>query len=137
MNREEWKSFWVGVAVFIVIVVVPYFCRRSKRIEIDKHTAYAVGVITKKTGSLKNGNHWHYKFMYKGKEYEENRQTEEVYDVAIGDFYLVQFSYKEPDKNTILYEYKIRPERAITLLDTFWTRLPKDIAEFRQKKIRF
>lgn len=137
MNKEEWKSFWIGVALFIAIGVVPFFCRKEKRDEINKHTMYAVGVITKKTGSLKNGNHWHYKFKYKGEEYQSYKSTSVKYDIAVGDYYLIQFSYKDPEKNTILYEYKVNIESALNMLDSFWTKLPKKNVEYRQKKNRF
>ena len=133
MNNENMKSLWIGLLLFSIIFIIPYYCRKGKEAEIDKYKLFAIGHITKQTGSLKNGKHWHYEFEYKNEIYRNYRSTHVGYNINIGDLFLVQFSEKDPNKNRILYEYKIDPQRTSGNTDIIWKEIPLNSIEFNKK----
>jgi hypothetical protein len=55
------------IALLLVIIIfgVPYLWRRYRDNDIKVNSKYACAKIVKKTGSLKNGNHWHYAIYYR------------------------------------------------------------------------
>jgi hypothetical protein len=75
----------------IILFVLPYLCRKARKEDVIKHSMYAFAQIIKKTGSSKNGNHWHYEFLYKGKVTENYQSTDVNYEVKVGDFFCSQF----------------------------------------------
>ena len=76
--------------------------------DIKNHSKFAFAKIFKKTGSLKNGNHWHYSFTFEGKPYFGHRSTHVDYDINIGEYFLVSFSSTDPDHNRIIYKSKLK-----------------------------
>lgn len=119
------KSFLLFLALIIVCFIVPFLCRQNKEKSIRENTRYTVGVITKKTGSLKNGNHWHYRFLYNGKKIENYKSTHVDFDVNIGDYFIVELSSRKPEFNNILYG-----KRLINGKDYYgqaWDTIPKSL----------
>ena len=84
---EQIKSLLVILAVIALFFVVPYFWRQNRDKDIQQNSKYTCGKIIKKTGSLKNGNHWHYQFFANGRLYEDYRSTRVDYNVNIGDYF--------------------------------------------------
>jgi len=135
VNKEDVKSILYGVGLIIVIFIIPYFWRKNKKRDIDENSKYAIALIIKKTGSLKNGYHWHYQFFYNNRVYEAYRSTHIGYDVKIGDYFLVKFSYKNPSHSKILYEYQLKPGNQ-QYINYVWDTIPTSILVYNQKKDR-
>jgi len=89
-----------------LILSVPYVWRRYRDLDIKENNEYAFAMIVKKTGSLINGNHWHYDFYFKRRLFQGHLLTHVHYNVQIGDYFIVNFSSNDPDHNKILYDYK-------------------------------
>ncbi len=106
MKKEKIKSLLLIVLVFSLFPL-SYFYRRYKRDDIETNSKFAIGRIFKLTTSLKSGDAWYYQFKYKDNVYENYRSTHVDYDVAIGDYFLVNFSSKNPEHSEILYDYKL------------------------------
>ena len=136
MNKEDIKSFWLVLGLVILLFVIPYFWRKSRSNDIEKNKNYTIGLITKKSGSLNNGYHWHYEFYFDNKKYEAYRSTHVGYDVKVGDHFLVEFSSKNPGYNKILYEYQLKPDQ-IEYKNYIGDTIPMSILEYHKKKDRF
>jgi hypothetical protein len=104
---KTWIAF---LLLLIILFVIPWIVRESKRKDIDNHPMYTFGLITRKTGSLKNGSSWHYKYTYKNKTYEDYKPTDINYQVNLGDWFLVKFSSENPGSSRIIYEFKSRKD---------------------------
>lgn len=135
MNKEDIKTILLGLGLLIIIFIVPYFWRKSKSDDIEKNKKYTIGVISKKTGSLKNGYHWHYEFYYNGKKYEAYRSTHIGYDVKVGNYFLIQFSSKNPEYSKVFYEYQLEPDK-IEYKNYVWDTIPKSILQYHKKQNR-
>ena len=119
-----------------ILFTISYLFRRSRDNDIIQNKMYTFARIVKRVGSLKNGNEWFYEFIYKNKVYESFRSTHIGYDVRIGDYYLVQFSYKNPAHNRILYQYQLKPEM-IDFRNYIGDSIPITIVKYNEKKDRF
>lgn len=125
MKREKIKSL---LLILIVLLLFPlsYLYRRFRSNDIETHTKFTVGKIFKFTTSLKSGNAWHYQFKYRDSIYENYRSTHVDYDVSMGDYFLVNFSSKNPEHNKILYEYKLNEDK-LNCIDSVWDTIPQSI----------
>lgn len=128
-----------NVAVFFligIIVLISYLWRKNRNHDIQVNLKYTFGIITKHLGSLKNGKQFYYEFTYDNKVYEWYRSTHVGYNVHVGDYYLVQFSYKNPSHSKILYEYQLKPEMK-AYKDYVGDTIPKSIINFNKKSDKF
>lgn len=91
--------------------------------DIKNNSNFIFGKVFKKTGSLKNGNSWHYNFIFEGKSYEDNWSTHVDYDVHLGEYFLINFSSRYPEHNKILYKYKLKVDSHI-VKDSVWNTIP-------------
>jgi hypothetical protein len=132
MKRVKLKSV---ILILLVLSLFPlsYLYRRNRDNDIKTHSKFAIGKIFKFTTSLKSGNAWHYEFRYEGKLYENYRSTHIDYDVNIGDYYLVNFSYKNPEHNKILYDYKLNDDK-LSYINNVWDTIPHNILHSSLKK---
>jgi hypothetical protein len=133
MTKENIKSVLVGVPFLILLFGGSYLWRQNKAKDISNNSKYSIGIIIKKTGSLTSGVQWHYEFKYDGHVYSGYRSTHVDYDVAQGDYFLVNFSSKHPDHNKILYDYKVNKER-LNFVDSVWDTIPTAIVHSGLKK---
>jgi len=112
--------------IILVFFVIPYFFRMSKAKEITQHSLYAAGKITKKTGSLINGEHWHYTFVFRNKIYEDYLSDVNAFDIKVGNYFLVNFSSINPKSSHLLFQYRFKDD-VIKYIDSFWTTIPTSI----------
>lgn len=129
-------SLLVTILFLTLIFLVPWLWRRSVARDIEKNGKYAIGVITKKTGSLKNGNQWRYQFSYQNKLYENHRPTHVGWKVNIGDYFLIKFSSRNPKHSKILYEYLLMEDK-IEQRNYSGDTIPYSILKYRKKSDRF
>jgi len=120
------KSFIFILLLAAVLFGGSYLWRRHRDNDISENRLYAFGRIYKRSGSLKNGTHWHYRFNYHRTPYESYRSTHVDYDISIGDYFLIEFSSKDPDHSKILYQYKLKTYRP-ALLDSLWKAIPESL----------
>jgi hypothetical protein len=135
-DNENLKSIWAGLALFILLFVIPYFCRQGKTKEREQNKRYTIGVITERPDALfENRRDWYYEFYYNHKKYQSSRRTHVGYDVKLGDYFLVEFSSKNPDNNKILYEFQLRPDK-IESKSYVGDTIPNNILRYNKKKDR-
>ena len=125
-NNIDYKSFILIFLVIIIFFVIPAIWHKYKNDDISQNNTFSIARITKKTGSLKNGYHWHYTFKYKDGQFEGYESVHKDYKVQSGEYYVVNFSKKNPEYNKILYKYKIdkAPEK---LMGLSWDSIPHRI----------
>jgi hypothetical protein len=126
--RKKPKPFLILFVLLILIFGGPYLWRRYRDNDIKEHSEYAFAKIVKQTGSLINGHHWHYDFYFKDKLYQGHWPTNIDYNVQIGDYFIVNFSTKEPEHNKILYNYKLIQYDPNVVYKT-WDTIPLSIVE--------
>jgi hypothetical protein len=126
MNKGNIKSILVGIPLFALLFGGSYLWRQQRDQDINENSKYAIGHIQKKTGSLTSGEQWHYEFEYNEVRYEGYRSTHVDYDVHLGDYFLVNFSSKDPDHSKILYEYKLNDDKR-NYADSIWDTIPRSI----------
>jgi hypothetical protein len=124
MTKQQ-KSYLTLLILLLLIFGVPYLWRRYRDNDIENNRKYAFAKIIKKSGSLKNGNSWHYEFTFQGKLFKGHWSTDKDYDVNIGDYFLVIFSSVNPDHNKIIYKYKLRVNNQI-VKDSVWNTPPEN-----------
>jgi len=131
MNKEKIKSL---ILILIVLSLFPisYFYRKNKSNDIENHSKYAIGKVSKFTTSLNSGNAWSYNFKYNGNLYENYRSTHVDYDINLGDYFLVNFSSENPEHNKIMYEYKLNKDK-LSFIDSVWDSIPESILHSRLK----
>lgn len=105
MNKKTLQ--YIASVVIVGGLIFGFYNPYRRKNEIKKHPRYAVAVVYKESGSLKNGEHYHYKFQYNGKEYEDYYPKNRSYIVKFGDLYVVEFSYKKPAISVIHYEWPV------------------------------
>lgn len=99
---------WFFIILFVTSLFLgTYLYRKHRDDDIKAHSKFAVGKIIKFTTSLKSGNSWHYEFKYGDTIFQGSRSTHVDYDVKMGEYFLVNFSTKDPDHSKILYDYKL------------------------------
>ena len=131
MNKEK-KSI-LGLFILLVLIFgVPYLWRNYRDNDIKEHSKFAFGKVIKKTGSLKNGSQWHYNFSFNGFTYEGRWPTHKDYNVHMGDYFLVNFSEKNPEHNKILHDYKLKNHRP-DLVNKIWDTIPMKIVVSSRK----
>ena len=111
---ENLKSALLILAV-ISLIPISYYIRESRNDEIEKNSGFAIGHIYKKTWSLKNGNQWHYRFYYHPKWYTGYKSDHVDYDISVNDYFLIEFSTLDPQKNKIHFNYKLKEIDSITI----------------------
>lgn len=116
----------VSILFVFALFLFSYLYRKHKSNDIETHSKFTIGEIFKFTTSLKSGNAWHYKFKYNNNWYENYRSTHVDYDVNKGDYFLVNFSSKDPEHSKILYEYKLNNDR-LNYVDSVWDTIPLSI----------
>lgn len=124
--KNSIKTLIFFLSLITIIFIIPYFIRESVSEDIRKHSKFGICEIIRKTGSLKNGEHWHYRFRYKGKIFENYKPSFNAYDVKIGESFLVNFSSINPNHSEILYKYKLKNGKEI-YSDSIWDKIPEDI----------
>lgn len=123
---EREKSGLFALLLVIIIFGVPYLWRRYRDNDIKVNSKYAFAKIVKKTGSLKNGNHWHYGFYYRDTLISGSWSTHADYNVNMGDYFIVNFSSKDPEHNKILYDYKLKKIQS-EIVKKVWDTIPKSL----------
>jgi hypothetical protein len=113
------KSLLTLFILLVLIFGIPYLWRSYRDNDIKSHSKFTFAKIFKKTGSLKNGSHWHYSFTYEGQPYFGHWSTHVDYDVNIGEYFLVNFSSKNPDHNKIFYNCKLKVNPT-SIKDSAW-----------------
>lgn len=119
--------------ILIVFIILPYFWRKNEAYDIKENSQFTIGKITRFSRTLKSGDYWHYGFKYKDSVYENSRSTHVEYDIKIGDYFLVNFSSKDPEHSKILYEYKLNDDR-LNYIDSVWDTIPLSILHSGLKK---
>ena len=126
----------IPIIIFILVLfIISFLWRKDKKKDIEANSKYTIGRITKQLSSLKNGRQWYYEFIYKGKTYEWYRSTHIGYDVNVGDYFLVEFSSKNPENSKILYEYQLKPDQGESKYFV-WDTIPIAILQYHEKKNR-
>ncbi|MDF2191686.1 hypothetical protein [Paraflavitalea sp. CAU 1676] len=108
---------------FIIWGFINPFWRRK---EIKEHARYSIGTVYKKTGSLKNGDHYHYTFQYAGETQEGTRSIYGIDSLKFGDRFIVEFSYRRPDVSKIHYEWPVYKEFS-NAPDSGWIIIPRNV----------
>lgn len=135
MKRINRKS--IPIIFFVILLfLISFIYRKNKQADIAANSKYAIAKITKQLSSLKNGHQWYYEFVYKKNVYEWYRSTHVGYDIKIGDYFLVQFSSKNPGHSKIFYEYQLKPDK-LEYINYVWDTIPKSILKYRKKQDRF
>lgn len=116
----------VTVLFIFFIFFISYLCRRNRENDIENHSKFTIGQIIKFSTTLKSGDYWDYQFEYNGKIYKNSKPTHVDYNVKIGDYFLVNFSSKDPEHSKILYEYKLNDDK-IKYIHSVWDTIPKSI----------
>jgi len=129
------KSAIPAILFVALLFLVSFLWRKNKSQDIKQNSQYAIARITKQLGSLKNGNQWYYEFSYNNKIYESYRSTHVGYDVKIDDYFLVQFSFKNPEHSALFYEYQLRPDK-IEYKNYVGDTIPISSLYFHKKKSR-
>ena len=116
-----------SIAIYLFMIVALSFLfynpyRIDKKIRDNRR--YTIGKVYKESSTLKNGEHYHYKFNYNGKEYEAYNLKENNYKVEFGERFIVEFSSKEPEYSKILYKYKVT--KLINSPKDGWEKIPVD-----------
>jgi hypothetical protein len=132
VKKLDKKSLPV-IAIVLLIVLISFLWQKNRDIDIKLNSKYAIAKITKQLSSLKNGNQWYYEFGYNGKLYEWYRSTHAGYDVKVGDYFLVEFSSKNPEHSKILYQYQLKPEK-LSQVNYIGDTVPTDLLMFREEK---
>ena len=131
MNKNL-KSLIVGIILFSFLFGGSYLWRQRRDNDIKKNSRFTFGKIFKQTGSLKSGNQWHYKFSFNNHIYEGYKSDHVDYKINTGDYFLINFSYKDPDHNKILYDYKLKTYDS-TLISKVWEEIPEDFITSAKK----
>lgn len=116
----------VFICMLISLLPVSWLWRKYRDTDIKDNSKYAIGQIKKLTSSLKSGNQWLFEFKYNGKTYESYRSTHVDFSVNKDDYFLVNFSSKNPSHCKILYEYKLNDDKN-NFIDTTWDTIPRSI----------
>jgi hypothetical protein len=132
MKKEQIK-FLLLILALLSFFLISYIYRRYVRNDIKINSKFTIGYIYDFTTSLKSGDAWHYRFKYKDSVYTNSRPTHIDYDVKLGDYFLVNFSGKEPMHSTILYDYKLN-EGKLSYIDSIWDTIPTSILHSALKK---
>ena len=132
-TKERIKFAALLAIIGVVFIILPYFFRKDEAKGIKAHSKFALGKIIRKSSTLKSGDYWHYQFKYKENVYENSRATHVNYDVDIGDYFLVNFSSKNPENSKILYEYKLNADK-LNYVDSLWDTIPQNILHSSLKK---
>lgn len=117
---------YIALIVIIGLLLLGIYNPYRRENEIKKHLRYTVAVVYKESGSLKNGEHYHYKFYYNGTEYEAYNSKNRNYIVKFGDWYVVEFSYKDPAIAKIHYEWPV-PHNLGPFPVAGWDKVPDHI----------
>ena len=131
MSKQK-KSLLFAFIVCSLILGLPYLWRKYRDNDIKENSKYTFGKVIKKTNSLKNGKRWHYDFYFENVLYNGRWPTHVDYDVKMGDYFIVNFSSKNPEHNKILYDYKLKaylPE----VVNQAWDTIPLSIVESARK----
>ncbi len=131
MSRET-KSFLTLIVLLVLIFGVPYLWRNYRDTDIKENSKYTFGKIVRKTSSLKNGHNWNYDFYFKNQVYRGFWPTHVNYDVQIGDYFIVNFSSKDPTHNKILYDYKLK-RSDLNSIGQVWDTIPMTLVESGKK----
>lgn len=123
MSRK-WVVNIILVLMIGLLILGFYNPFRIRKI-IKKDARYTVGYVYKESGSLKNGEHYHYKFSYHGKEVDDYMPKGKQ-EVAFGDRFIVEFSSQDPDYSTIHYEWPVNKEFGVAP-DTGWKIIPRGV----------
>ncbi|MEI6947349.1 hypothetical protein V9K67_09175 [Paraflavisolibacter sp. H34] len=111
--------YTISISILVFAFYNPY--RRQKKLDADRR--YTVGVVFKKTSSLKNGVHYHYKFSYMSHDYEGYNAKKRSQKIAFGERFIVEFSSEDPTLSNILFEYPVRSE-INDAPDSGWKQIP-------------
>lgn len=133
MRKENVKSLIFGVPFLILLFGGTYLWRKYKDEDILNNSKYAIGHIVKKTGSLTSGEQWHYEFKFKGFLYKGYRSTHVDYNVELGNYFLVNFSGKNPNHSKIIYDRKLNADK-LNYIDSVWDSIPQSILHNALKK---
>ena len=98
--------------------------RRKK--EVKNYQRFAICTVYKESSSLKNGEHYHYTFLYQGKLYDNYNSKSNRYKVNFGDRFMVEFSYQDPEISFIHYEWPIS-NNLVESPDSGWSKVPYDL----------
>jgi hypothetical protein len=60
---------YIAAVIIIGLLIFGFYNPYRRKNEIKERPRYAVGIVYKESGSLKNGKHYHYRFQYNGNEY--------------------------------------------------------------------
>lgn len=110
-----------------------YLYRRHIKNDIQGHSKFTIGKIIRFSRTLSSGDYWHYHFKYNDSIYENSRPTHVDYDANLGDYFLVNFSSKNPEHNKMLYEYKLNADKS-NYNDSVWDTIPLSILHCGLKK---
>lgn len=123
MTKQQ-KSYFTLLFLLILLFGLSYLWRRYRDDDIKNNSKYAFAKVIEKTGSLKNGNSWHYRFAFQERTFEGHWSTHKDYDVNVGEYFLVNFSSIDPGHNKILYKHKLRVTPYI-VKDSVWNSPPE------------
>ncbi|MEO6231433.1 MAG: hypothetical protein ABJB11_07600 [Ferruginibacter sp.] len=126
MGRERLKFFILLSIIVIVFFIIPYFLRKAETADIAANSKFAMGKIIRLTRTLKSGKFWHYQFKYKNIIFENSQSTHVDYDVNLGDYFLVNFSTKNPEHSEMFYKYKLAATKQ-NYVDSTWNTIPEYI----------
>jgi hypothetical protein len=122
LNKKGLKSL-IFILVVFSLFPLSYFYRKNISDDIRDHSLYTIGKVIAVTGSLKSGDAWKYKFLYRNTEYTGFRSTHVDYQISPGNFVVINFSEKDPTHSLLIYEYRIKPDSG-KYYGTVWKRLP-------------
>jgi hypothetical protein len=126
MRKERLKFVILLSIIAIAFVIIPYFLRKAETTDIVANSKFVIGKIIRLSSTLKSGDYWHYQFKYKNSIYENSQPTHVDYDVNIGDYFLVNFSTKNPEHSKIFYKYKLVATEQ-DYADSTWDTIPEYI----------
>lgn len=119
-------SLFVSILFIVLLFFLSYLYRRNRDVDIKNHSMFAIGKIIRFSRTLSSGDYWHYKFTYNDSVYENSQPTHVDYDVKMGDYFLVNFSAKDPEHSKILYTYKLNGGK-LNCTDSVWDTIPLSI----------
>lgn len=97
------QYYWIAFIPVLIYFILHSF---SKDEEINKNKSYAFALVLDSKPILNKASkrRYDYQFFYKGEKYNGSSVASLFDNVALGNFYKVEFSDKNPDYNRIIFE---------------------------------
>ncbi len=124
--KSKTVNLIVSVLFIFLLFFLSYLYRRNRDNDIESHSKYTIGKIIRFSTTLTSGDYWDFRFKYNDSVYKNSRPTHVDYDVKMGDYFLVNFSSKDPEHSKILYQYKLNSDK-INYIDSIWDTIPLSI----------